>query len=198
MPKMDKLPEGVKMLVQRHAAVEGTEVGTKAISSMKKLTNADPSEGVWNKGDEFTVPPMNLIEGAAFVASINGNKAPAVAVSCTNGSDKVLYLSTLKKNIVEYEETEDGFDTKKNADGTTVTHFAGSDGTDGTLRKEIMGKATVGDILESIAGRTFKVTEVMGPYKTSRLNRKYDEHGNASYEVIGLRNSSIPVFVEVK
>ena len=191
---MEKLPEGVEMLVKRHAAVAGTEVGTAAINSMKKLTNADPSEGVWNPGDQFTVPPADLIDQAAFVAAINGNKAPAVAVHCENGQDKVLYLSTLKKNVVEYEETEDGYVTKKNADGTTVTHYA-----DTPLRKEVMGKATVGDILMGLAGRTFKVASVMGPYKTSRLKATYNAAGQRDgYEVVGLRNTSIPVFEEVK
>jgi hypothetical protein len=194
MAKMEKLPEGVEMLVKRHAAVQGTEVGTAAINSMKKLTNADPSEGVWNVGDQFTVPPAELIDQAAFVAAINGNKAPAVAVHCENGQDKVLYLSTLKKNVVEYEETEDGYVTKKNADGTTVTHYA-----DTPLRKEVMGKATVGDILMGLAGRTFKVASVQGPYKTSRLKATYNAAGQRDgYEVVGLRNTSIPVFEEVK
>ena len=197
MAKMEQLPEGVKMLVNRHAAVAGTEVGAAALNSMKKLTNADPTEGVWNQNDQFTIPPTELINEAVFVAMINGNKAPAVAVHCENGQDKVLYLSTLKKNVVEYEETEDGFQTKKNPDGSVVTHYAG-DATGGTpLRKEIMGKATVGDIISSLAGRTFKVSSIMGPYKTSRLKPVYDGQGNRSYEVVGLRNTSIPVFEEV-
>lgn len=198
MAKMEKLPEGVLMLVNRHAAVAGTEVGAAALNSMKKLTNADPTEGVWNQNDQFTIPPAELINEAVFVAMINGNKAPAVAVHCENGQDKVLYLSTLKKNVVEYEESEDGFQTKKNADGSVVTHYAG-DATGGTaLRKEIMGKATVGDIISALAGRTFKVSSIMGPYKTSRLKPVYDGQGNRSYEVVGLRNTSIPVFEEVK
>ena len=198
MAKMEQLPEGVKMLVNRHAAVAGTEVGAAALNSMKKLTNADPTEGVWNQNDQFTIPPTDLINEAVFVAMINGNKAPAVAVHCENGQDKVLYLSTLKKNVVEYEETEDGFQTKKNPDGSVVTHYAG-DETGGTaLRKEIMGKATVGDIISALAGRTFKVSSIMGPYKTSRLKPVYDGQGNRSYEVVGLRNTSIPVFEEVK
>jgi hypothetical protein len=199
MAKMEKLPEGVEMLVKRHAAVAGTEVGTAAINSMKKLTNADPSEGVWNPGDQFTVPPADLIDQAAFVAAINGNKAPAVAVHCENGQDKVLYLSTLKKNVVVYEETEDGYVTKKKADGTAETHFAGEETGGSPLRKEIMSKATVGDILMGLAGRTFKVASVMGPYKTSRLKATYNAAGQRDgYEVVGLRNTSIPVFEEVK
>lgn len=189
---MTKLPEGVETLVRRHAAA-GAAIGSTALNSMKKLTNADPSEGIWAKDDQFEVPAANLIEQAVFVASINGNSAPAIAVQCSNGMSKVLYLSTLKKNVVEYEETEDGYQTKKNADGSTITHFA-----DTPLRKEVMSKATVGEIVESLAGRTFRVADVMGPYKTSRLKANYDANGNRSYEVVGLRNTSIPVFEEVK
>lgn len=188
-----ELSQGCLMLVERHKAA-GAEIGSTAMAAMKKISNTDPSEGVWNKGDEFSIPAAEDLEKVAFIAKVNGNNAPAVAVHCKNGQDKVLYLSTLKKNVVVYEETEDGFVTKKNADGTTETHFA-----DTELRKEIMGKATVGDILNSLAGRTFKVDSVMGPYQTSRLKAKYTPTGQRDgYEVVGLRNSSIPVFVEVK
>lgn len=188
-----ELSQGCLMLVERHKAA-GAEIGSTAMAAMKKISNTDPSEGVWNKGDEFSIPAAEDLEKVAFIAKVNGNNAPAVAVHCKNGQDKVLYLSTLKKNIVVYEETEDGFVTKKNADGTTETHFA-----DTELRKEIMGKATVGDILNALAGRTFKVDSVMGPYQTSRLKAKYTPTGQRDgYEVVGLRNSSIPVFVEVK
>lgn len=194
MAKSEKLPEGVIMLVQRHAAVAGTETGLNAINSMKKISNVDPSEGVWQKGDEFEVAPADQIAEAAFVAMVNGNKAPAIAVHCTNGQDKVLYLSTLKKNVVVYHETEDGYETVKNADGTAETHFA-----DTPLRKEVMSKATVGDIVASLAGRKFKVADVLGPYKTSRLKAVYGDNGQRTgYEVVGLRNTSIPVFEEVK
>ena len=180
------------MLVERHKAA-GAEIGSTAMSAMKKISNTDPSEGVWNAGDEFEVPTAEDLEKVAFIAKVNGNNAPAIAVHCTNGMDKVLYLSTLKKNVVEYEETEDGYATKKNPDGTTATHFA-----DTPFRKEIMSKATVGDILSSLAGRKFKVDSVMGPYQTSRLKAKYTPTGQRDgYEVVGLRNSSIPVFVEV-
>lgn len=187
-----EISAGCLMLVERHKAA-GAEIGSTAMSAMKKISNTDPSEGVWNAGDEFEVPAAEDLDKVAFIAKVNGNNAPAIAVHCTNGMDKVLYLSTLKKNVVEYEETEDGYTTKKNSDGSTITHFA-----DTPFRKEIMGKATVGDILSSLAGRKFKVDSVMGPYQTSRLKAKYTPTGQRDgYEVVGLRNSSIPVFVEV-
>lgn len=187
------ITDGIKMLVARHAATEGCEVGSKAIASVKKISNADPSEGVWNKGDKFTVPAADEIEQAVFVAMVNGNKAPAIAVETNNGP-KVLYISSLKKNVIEYEEDGDQYQVKKQADGSNVpAHFA-----DTAFRKQIMQQATVGDIINFIAGKTLEVTSIMGPYKTSRLKAKTNTLGQRDgYEVVGLRNTSIPVFEEV-
>lgn len=197
--------DGIKMLVARHAATEGCEVGSKAIATVKKISNADPSEGVWNKGDEFTVPSKELIDQAVFVAMVNGNKAPAIAVDLKNGTSKVLYISSLKKNVIEYEEDGDQYQIKKDAVGNNIpAHFArigGDENAEETpLRKEIMNKATVGDIIDCLAGRTFKVSDIMGPYKTSRLKAKTNPATGQrdGYEVVGLRNTTIPVFEEVK
>ena len=192
--------DGIKMLVARHAATEGCEVGTKAIATVKKISNADPSEGVWNKGDEFTVPSKELIDQAVFVAMVTGNKAPAIAVDLKNGTSKVLYISSLKKNVIEYEEDGDQYQIKKDAAGNNIpAHFAGEEVGGTPLRKEIMNKATIGDIIDCLAGRTFKVSDIMGPYKTSRLKAKTNALGQRDgYEVVGLRNTTIPVFEEVK
>jgi hypothetical protein len=189
------ITDGIKMLVARHAATEGCEVGSKAIAAVKKISNADPSEGVWAENDQFTIPAKEEIEQAVFVAMVNGNKAPAIAVETTTGVPKVLYISSLKKNVIEYEEDGDQFVVKKQADGSNVPpHFA-----DTEFRKEIMKKATVGDIIDFLAGKTLKVTKIMGPFKTSRLKAKTDALGRRDgYEVVGLRNTSIPVFEEVK
>ena len=188
------ITEGIKMLVARHAATEGCEVGNKAIAAVKKISNADPSEGVWQPGDEFTIPAANEIEKAVFVSLVNGNKAPAIAVETKSGTPKVLYISSLKKNVIEYEEDGDQYVIKKDAAGNNVpAHFA-----DTPLRKAIMQKATVGDIIDYLAGKTLRVKELMGPYKTSRLKAKTDALGRRDgYEVVGLRNTSIPVFEEV-
>ena len=194
------ISDGIKMLVARHAATEGCEVGTKALATVKKISNADPSEGVWNKGDEFTVPSKELIDQAVFVAMVNGNKAPAIAVDLKNGTSKVLYISSLKKNVIEYEEDGDQYQIKKDAAGNNIpAHFAGEEVGGTPLRKEIMNKATIGDIIDCLAGRTFKVADIMGPYKTSRLKAKTNALGQRDgYEVVGLRNTTIPVFEEVK
>lgn len=189
------ITDGIKMLVARHAATEGCEVGSKALATVKKISNADPSEGIWAIGDEFTIPASNEIEQAVFVAMVNGNKAPAIAVETKNGTPKVLYLSTLKKNVIEYEEDGDQYQIKKDASGNNVpAHFA-----DTPLRKAIMQQATIGDIVNYLAGKTLKVSDVLGPYKTSRLKAKFTATGQRDgYEVVGLRNTSIPVFEEVQ
>ena len=188
------ITDGIKMLVARHAATEGCEVGSVALATVKKISNADPSEGIWAKGDEFTIPAANEIEKAIFVSMVNGNKAPAIAVETKNGTPKVLYLSTLKKNVIEYEEDGDQYSIKKDAQGNNVpAHFA-----DTPLRKAVMQQATVGDIVNYLAGKTLRVSDIMGPYKTSRLKAKFNALGQRDgYEVVGLRNTSIPVFEEV-
>ncbi len=187
------LSNGVEMLVARHAATEGCQVGVKALSEVKKYSNVDPSDGIWMVGDQFTIPTKDLLDLVVFVAVINGNKVPAIAVETTKGEPKVLYISTLKKTIYEYEEIGGQYVIKRNPDGSNKPLFA-----DTPLRREVLSKETVGEIIESLAGRTFKVTRVMGPFQTSRLKIKIDSLGRRDgYEIIGLRKTYIPVFEEV-
>ena len=197
------ITDGIKMLVARHAAA-GAEIGEKAFLAVKKISNADPSEGVWAVGDEFTVPAADEIKQALFVAMVNGNQAPAIAVETKSGTPKVLYLSSLKKNVIEYEEDGDQYQIRKDASGNNIpAHFARVGGDENAaetpLRKAVMQKATVGDIVDFLAGKTLKVSHIMGPYKTSRLKAKTNPATGQrdGYEVVGLRNTSIPVFEEV-
>jgi hypothetical protein len=81
---------------------------------------------------------------------------------------------------------------KKNADGTYVTHFA-----DTPLRREILARNTVADILHALSGRTFRVSAIMGPYKTSRLKETYDYLGRKRNEIAELQETTIPVFEEI-
>jgi hypothetical protein len=103
-----------------------------------------------------------------------------------------LYLPTLIKQVVEYEEANGECRIKKNPDGTYVKHFA-----DTPLRREILSKNTVSDILHALSGRTFRVSTIMGPYKTSRLKMTYDNYGQKRLEIAELRETTIPVFEEV-
>ena len=148
----------IRALVQRHAVCEGTVLGTKAMESMKKLTTRDDLQHYFQVGDQFTIPGQELLEEFSFVIDVNGRKIPAVAVQCTSGEPKRLCLPTLIKQVVEYEESNGEYRIKKNTDGTYVTHFA-----DTPLRREILAKNTVADILYALSGRTFRVSSIMGP-----------------------------------
>ena len=183
---------GIRGLVQRHAACEGTVLGTKEMESMKKLTTKDDSQHDFQVGDQFTIPVQELIEEFSFVSNIRGRRIPAVAVQCKSGDAKILYLPTLIKKVIEYEETNGGYRIKKNTDGTNVAHFA-----DTPLREEIIAPKTVADILYALSGRTFRVSSIMGPYKTALLKDTYDKYGNKTHEIVGLSESTIPVFEEI-
>lgn len=185
------LSNGVKALVERHAAVEGTLVGMNAFNELGNISNADPDEAIFQKGDKFTVPAAESIADAVFVARLNGTKVPAIAVDMADGSAKVLYLSSLRKRVVEYEETPEGFTSKRDANGTVISHCA-----DTPLYKQIKNLPTAQAIASAIAGKTFVVKDVLGPYQTSRIGVKKDEYGNESRGIVGLRNTSINVFEE--
>lgn len=183
---------GIRELVLRHAACEGTVLGTKEMESMKKLTTKDVLQHYFQVGDQFTIPGQELLEEFSFVIDVNGSKIPAVAVQCTSGEPKRLCLPTLIKQVVEYEESNGEYRIKKNTDGTYVTHFA-----DTPLRREILAKNTVADILYALSGRTFRVSSIMGPYKTSRLKKTYDYLGQIKIEIAELQETTIPVFEEI-
>ena len=177
----------IRYLVQLHAVCEGTVLGTKAMESMKKLTTRDDLQHHFQVGDQFTIPGQESLEEFSFVTDVSGRKIPAVAVQCTSGEPKILYLSTLIKQVVEYEETNGEYRIKKNLDGTYVTHFA-----DTPLRREILAQNTVADILHALSGRTFRVSMIMGPYKTSRF-----KIGQEGLEIAELQETTIPVFEEI-
>lgn len=182
----------IRYLVQRHAVCKGTVLGTKAMESMKKLTTRDDLQHHFQVGDQFTIPGQESLEEFSFVLDVSGRKIPAVAVQCTSGEPKRLCLSTLIKQVVEYEEMNGEYRIKKNTDGTYVTHFA-----DTPLRREILARNNVADILHALSGRTFRISSIMGPYKTSRLKETYDNLGRKRLEIAELRETTIPVFEEI-
>lgn len=185
------LSNGVKALIERHAAVEGTVTGANALVECGNISNQDPDEAIFQKGDEFTVPAAENLADAVFVARLGTAKVPAVAVDMKDGSAKVLYLSSLRKRVVEFEETAEGFVSKRDASGAVISHCAGT-----PLYQEIKNLPTAKAIAERIAGKTFIVKDVLGPYQTSRIGVMKDEYGNESRGVVGLRNTSINVFEE--
>ena len=183
---------GVKALVARHAAVEGTLVGANALNEFGNISNVDPDEAIFAKGDTFTVPAKELIGDASFVSRLGTAKVPAVAVDMTDGSAKVLYLSSMRKRVVEYEEKPEGFVPKRDAAGAVVSFSAGT-----PLYQKIKNLPTAKAIAEEIAGKKFTVKDVIGPIQTSRIGIVKDEYGNESRGVVGLRNTNIYVFEEV-
>lgn len=194
MAKHLAITPGVLSLVQRHAAVEGTKTGAAAFESLKNISNADPNEAIWNKGDKFTVPAADELDKAVFVAKLGDANVPAIAVQLVGSDDaKVLYLSALRKRVIQYEEKDGEFVPVRNSEGAPVVHQT----TNTALLNDIMKQPTAAAIASFIAGKTFEVQDVIAGIQTSRIGTKKDEYGNETRGVVGLRKTSIPVFVEV-
>lgn len=186
------LSESSKALIERHKAVAGTMVGAEALAELGNISNADPDEAIFQKGDKFTCPAKELIGDSVFVARLGTSKVPAMVVDMAGGGSKVLYLSSMRKRVVEYEETPEGFVSRRDAAGAVISHSAGT-----PLYEKIKNLPTAKAIAEEIAGKTFEVKDVLGPFQTSRIGTVKDEYGNESRGVVGLRNTNINVFEEV-
>lgn len=194
------LSESTKALIERHRAVAGTLVGVEAFEELGNISNADPDEAIFQKGDEFTCPTKELIGEAVFVSRLGTNKVPAMVVDMKGGGSKVLYLSSMRKRVVEYEESPEGYVSRRDANGAVISHSVGDDASTSAASKAvynlIKNKPTAKAIAEGIAGKKFKVVDVLGPYQTSRIGVIKDEYGNESRGVVGLRNTNIVVFEE--
>lgn len=195
------LSESSKALIERHRAVAGTMVGAEALAELGNISNADPDEAIFQKEDVFTCPAKELIGDSVFVARLGTSKVPAMVVDMKGGGSKVLYLSSMRKRVVEYEQQPDGFVSRRDASGTVISHSVGEDASTSAQAKAlynlIKNKPTARAIADEIAGRTFKVVDVLGPFQTSRVGTVKDEYGNESRGVVGLRSTSINVFEEV-
>ena len=113
-----------------------------------------------------------------------------------NGGSKVLYLSSMRKRVIEFEETADGFSSKRNATGAVISHCAGDHAEGKAVYEKIKNLPTAKAIAEEIAGKHFEIIDVLGPFQTSRVGTIKDEYGNESRGVVGLRNTNINVFKE--
>jgi hypothetical protein len=195
------LSESSKALIERHKAVAGTMVGAEALAELGNISNADPDEAIFQKGDKFTCPNKELIGESVFVARLGTSKVPAMVVDMAGGGSKVLYLSSMRKRVVEYEEGPEGFVSRRNPAGAVISHSVGEDDSTSAKAKAlyttIKNKPTARAIAEEIAGKTFEVKDVLGPFQTSRIGTVKDEYGNESRGVVGLRNTNINVFEEV-
>ena len=68
---------GIRELVLRHAACEGTVLGTKEMESMKKLTTKDVLQHYFQVGDQFTIPGQELLEEFSTFDKLPLNAASA-------------------------------------------------------------------------------------------------------------------------
>ena len=195
------LSESSKALIERHKAVAGTMVGAEALAELGNISNADPDEAIFQKGDKFTCPAKELIGESVFVTRLGTSKVPAMVVDMAGGGSKVLYLSSMRKRVVEYEESPEGFVSRRNPAGAVISHSVGEEASTSakakTLYNLIKNKPTAKAIAEEIAGKTFEVKDVLGPFQTSRIGTVKDEYGNESRGVVGLRNTNINVYEEV-
>lgn len=196
MAKGQGLSSSAKALIERHAAVEGTITGVNALNELGNISNADPDEAIFQKGDKFTVPAKDDIAEAVFVARLGTAKVPAIVVDMDGGGSKVLYLSSMRKRVIEFEETAEGYASKRNATGAVISHCAGDYPEGKAVYEKIKNLPTAKAIAEEIAGKHFEVIDVAGPFQTSRVGTMKDEYGNESRGVVGLRNTNINIFKE--
>lgn len=188
MAQTNALSQSVQAIIARHKAVEGTKVGLEAFNELKTISNADPEEAIFLKGDKFTVPTD--LESSTVVVRLGTSKVPAVAVDMADGTAKLLYLTSLRKRVTEYEEDAvEGFKPRRDAAGAVITHTAGTE-----LYTQMKNMPTAEAIAQAIAGKTFEVVDVLGPFQTSRIGEKKDAYGQTVRGVVGLRNTNIPVF----
>lgn len=191
------LSNSAKALIERHAAVEGTITGMNALNELGNISNADPEEAIFQKGDKFTVPSKDVIADAVFVARLGTAKVPAIVVDMDGGGSKVLYLSSMRKRVIEFEESAEGYVSKRDATtGAVISHCAGDNPVGKAVYEKIKNLPTAKAIAEEIAGKHFEVIDVAGPFQTSRVGTIKDEYGNESRGVVGLRNTNINVFKE--
>lgn len=179
-----KLSAGSNAVLNRICVAESeTILGANAITAIGEMVNRNGEVGTWNVGDEFVIPAKEVLEDSLFVQPVgapdadgNRSKAAGIAVDLINGASKVLYLSTLKKSAMEYNDKWQ----------PTVAHQSSTD-----FAKTCLGCATLGEVfqvLENNAGKKVRVTNV-DRFKTARF--KYE---NGVPVVCGLRNTSVPHF----
>lgn len=196
MAKGQGLSQSAQALIQRHAAVEGTVTGANALAEFGNISNADPDEAIFQKGDKFTVPALEDLAAASFIARLGTAKVPAIVVDMDGGGSKVLYLSSTRKRVIEFEETAEGFTSKRNAAGAVISHCAGDYPAGKAFYEKMKNLPTAKAMAEEMAGKHFEIVDVAGPFQTSRVGVIKDEYGNESRGVVGLRNTNINVIKE--
>jgi hypothetical protein len=165
------------------------KVGQSAFESLDKIPNNDPSEAQWNLGDEVQMPPLETLKACAIIRPFNGRSLPAFAVDC-NGVGKLLYLSTLKKTVLEYKKDEvtGTIEMVRDDNGRPVQHQA-----DTKLTKDVRAAATMGAIAKLLAGKKIKVTKVEENLPTARFSQEV-VNGVTRNIPTGVRTTTLPYF----
>ena len=187
--------EGISMIQQRYAmSAEKVKV---ALKSLKATPTNDPTEAQWVKGEIAFIPKdldKTLILNTNLPASRRfPNGVPGFAVSTPDGRAKVLYLSTLMKSAFKYEQTEDGYELVRDANGMAVQIHAPEDN---EIRKICMTSPNFGVIADKMAGHWIKVADVLGPITTATFRALTpEERARGERAVVnGLRQTTVPVF----
>ena len=178
--------EGISMIQQRYAmSAEKVKV---ALKSLKATPTNDPTEAQWVKGEITLILNTNLPASRRFP-----NGVPGFAVSTPDGRAKVLYLSTLMKSAFKYEQTEDGYELVRDANGMAVQIHAPEDN---EIRKICMTSPNFGVIADKMAGHWIKVADVLGPITTATFRALTpEERARGERAVVnGLRQTTVPVF----
>lgn len=162
-----QISDGIQVIVDRYKA-QGADFG---ISAMQKIPVNDISAAVFQEGDVLYLPRTKQeMDKVAFIAKINGNNAPAIPCLDANGTSRVLYLSTLRKEVLEYEQHDDGTVGVKRENGVAVRHTADTiDGVPNSLRKLVLSCGNMAQACDKLVGKVIRVKKISDPITTSRI-----------------------------
>lgn len=165
------------------------KVGSTAFEALDKIPNQDPSEAQWNLGDEIQMPPLDVLKECAIIRPFNGRSLPAFAVDC-NGVGKLLYLSTLKKTVLEYKKDEvtGTIEMVRDDNGRPIQHQS-----DTKLTKDVRSAATMGAIAKLLAGKKIKVTKVEENLPTAKFSQEVI-NGATRNVPTDVRTTTLPYF----
>lgn len=188
-----QLSNGVQAILARYQAdAENNKVGEVAFKNLSKISNNDPSESVFEKGEIITLGSVEELKASCVVRRFGTREIAAFAVDTSAGS-KLLYLSSLRKSVPEYEKTPEGIVTKKDANGRTIVHPAEADYSE--LRKEVMKCGTAAAIAEKLANKKIEVVDISEPIQTARFEQVVDPAtGRTTNQITGLRTTQIYKF----
>ena len=131
-----------------------------------------------------------------IVRPFGGATLGALAVENTDGMGKLLYISTLKKNVLEYKKDEvtGAIEMVRDENGRPKQYPNPQDYTD--VSKAIRKLATLGAVVKELAGRTIEVKHVIENITTAKFEREM-VNGVEKPVITGTRVTSVPMFVFV-